>query len=60
MIMPDFKAVNFAKETRGRRLRGSVNREMEKESEGSCRLQCVGWNGILSRYVITLDPVEQL
>jgi len=37
MITPDFKAFNFAKETRGRRLNGSVIREMEVEvdSEGS-------------------------
>ena len=41
MITPNFKGVNFAKEIRGRRLSGSVTREMEVESEGSYRLQCV-------------------
>ena len=45
---PDFKAVNFAKEIRGRRLNGSVIREMEVDSEDSCRLQCVEENGCLS------------
>ncbi|XP_022809161.1 ficolin-2-like [Stylophora pistillata] len=41
MITPNFKAVNFAREIRGRRLNGSVIREIEVDSEGSCRLQCV-------------------
>lgn len=39
MITPNFKAVNFAREIRGRRLNGSVIREIEVDSEGSCRLQ---------------------
>ena len=48
MITPNFKAVNFAKEIRERRLNGSVIREIEVESEGSCRLQCVEETGCLS------------
>ena len=48
MITPNFKAVNFAKELRGRRLNGSIIGEMEVDSEGSCRLQCVEENGCLS------------
>ena len=44
----DLQAVNFAKEIRGRRLSGSVIREMEVDSEGSCRLQCVNENDCLS------------
>ena len=48
MIKPNFSAVNFAKEIRGRRLNGSVIREIEVDSEGSCRLQCVKENGCLS------------
>ena len=48
MTKPNFKAVNFAKEIRGRRLNGSVIREIEVDSEDSCRLQCVEENGCLS------------
>ncbi|KAL9982290.1 hypothetical protein ACROYT_G004316 [Oculina patagonica] len=48
MITPNYKAVNFAKEIRGRRLNGSVIREVEVASEGSCRLQCVEEDGCLS------------
>ena len=48
MITPNFKAVNFGKEIRGRRLNGSVIGELEVDSEGSCRLQCVEENGCLS------------
>ena len=43
MIKPNFKAVNFAKEIRGRTLN-----EVSLDSEGSCRLQCVEENGCLS------------
>jgi len=48
MITPNVKAVNFAKEIRGRRLNGSVIRELEVDSEVSCRLQCVEENDCLS------------
>ena len=48
MITPNFKAVNFGKEIRGRRLNGSVIRETEVDLESSCRLQCVEENGCLS------------
>ena len=48
MLTPNFKAVNFGKEITGRRLSGSVIRELEVDSEGSCRLQCVEENGCLS------------
>ena len=41
MITPNFKAVNFGKEIRGRRRNGSFVRELEVDKEGSCRLQCV-------------------
>lgn len=41
IITPVFRAVNFAREIRGRRLNGSVIREIEVDSEGLCRLQCV-------------------
>ena len=44
----DLQAVNFAKEIRGRRLNGSVIREMEVDSEVSCQLQCVKENNCLS------------
>ena len=48
MITPNFKAVNFSIEIRERRLDGSVNREMEVDSEGSCRLQFAEENDCLS------------
>ena len=38
---PRFKAVNFAKEKEGRKLNGSVIKEMQVDSEGACRLRCV-------------------
>ena len=44
IFTPDFQAVNFAKEIRGRRLNGSVFREMEVDSDVSCQLQCVSYN----------------
>ena len=57
MITLNFKAVNFGKEIRGRRLNGSVVRELEVDSEGSCRLQRVEENGCLS-YNFSLDPMK--
>jgi len=48
IITPNFRAVNFAKEIRGRRLNGSVIREMEVDCEGYCQLQCVEENNCLS------------
>ena len=48
IITPNFKAANFGKEIRGRRLYGSIIRELEVDTEGSCRLQCVEENGCLS------------
>ena len=41
MMTTVFQAVNFAKEIRGRRLNGSVIREIKVDSESSCRLHCV-------------------
>ncbi len=38
---PGMKAVNFAKAIAGQRLNGSVIKEIEVGSEGSCRLKCV-------------------
>ena len=38
---PGLKAVNFAKAIAGQKLNGSVIKEIEVESEGSCRLKCV-------------------
>ena len=48
IFTPDLKAVNFAKEIRGRRLNGSVIREIEVDSEVSCQLQCVKESECLS------------
>ena len=45
MITPNFKAANFAKEIRGRRLNG---RRREVDSECSCRLQFAEENDCLS------------
>ena len=36
-----FQAVNFAKAKEGRKLNGSVIKEMQVDTEGACRLQCV-------------------
>ena len=36
-----FQGVNFAREIRGRRLNGSVIRQIQVDSESSCRLHCV-------------------
>ena len=44
----NYKAVNFAREIRGRRLNGSVIKEVEVDSESSCRLQCVEETSCLS------------
>ena len=41
MMTTVFQAVNFAKEIRGRRLNGSAIREIQVDSESSCRLHCV-------------------
>ena len=48
IFTPDLQAVNFAKVILGRRLNGSVIREMEVDSEVSCQLHCVKENGCLS------------
>ena len=44
----NYKAVNFAREIRGRRLKGSVIKEIEVDSESSCRLHCVEETSCLS------------
>ena len=43
---PNFKAVSFAKEIKGRRLDGSVIKEMVVDSEGSCvkENECLSYN----------------
>ena len=38
---PALKAVNFAKAIEGRRLKGSVIKEVEVDSEDSCQIECV-------------------
>ena len=48
VIKPNFKALNFAKEIRGKRLNRSIIRGIVVDSEGSCGLQCVEENGCLS------------
>ena len=40
--VPDLKAVNFAEAIEGRKLSGSVIKEIEVDSESSCQFQCVG------------------
>ena len=44
----NFKAINFAREIRGRRLHGRVIKEIEVDSESSCRLLCVEESSCLS------------
>ena len=48
MTTSNYKAVNFAREIRGRRLNGSVIKEIEVDSESSCRLHCVEETSCLS------------
>ena len=38
---PNLKAVNFAKELEGKKLNGSLIKEIEVDSESSCRFECV-------------------
>ena len=38
---PNLKAVNFAKSIEGRKLNGSVIKEIEVDSDSVCRLKCV-------------------
>ena len=39
---PDFIAVNFATAVKGRKLNGSVIKEVEVDSESSCQFECAG------------------
>ncbi|KAL9982262.1 hypothetical protein ACROYT_G004287 [Oculina patagonica] len=39
--MPDLEAANFADAIEGRKLNGSLIKEMEVESESSCQFECV-------------------
>lgn len=48
LITSNYKAVNFAREIRGRRFNESVIKEIDVDSEGSCRLQCVEESSCLS------------
>ena len=48
LTTPNYKAVNFAKEIKGRKLHGRVIREVKVNTEGSCRLECVEEDGCLS------------
>ena len=48
LTTPDYKAVNFAKEIKGRKLDGNIIKEMEVVTEGSCQLECVDEDGCLS------------
>lgn len=48
LTTPNYKAVNFAKEIKGRKLDGNVIKEIEVATEGSCRLECVEEDGCLS------------
>ena len=38
---PDLRAVNFAGKIEGKKLNGSLIREIEVDSESSCQLECV-------------------
>ena len=48
LTTPNYKAVNFAKEIKGRKLDGNVIKEIEVATEGSCRLECVEEDRCLS------------
>ena len=38
---PDLRAVNFADKIEGKKLNGSLIREIQVDSESSCQLECV-------------------
>ena len=38
---PNFKAINFAEEINGQKLKGSLIRDKEVDSESSCQFECV-------------------
>ena len=48
IITPEFKAINFATEKRGKKLNGSVIKEKEVDSEYACQLECVDESRCLS------------
>lgn len=48
MLTPKFKALNFAREIRGRHLNGSVFKKKEVTSESPCRLHFVEERSCLS------------
>ena len=41
ILEPDLRAVNFAVKLEGRKLNGSLIREIEVDSESSCQPECV-------------------
>ena len=46
--MPNLQAVSFAKTISGRKLNGSLIREVEVDSEKTCQFECVGEERCLS------------
>ena len=44
----NYKAVNFAKEVKGKKLKGNIIKEIDVYTEGSCRLECVKEDRCLS------------
>ena len=38
---PNFKAINFAEKINGQKLKGSLIRDIEVDSESSCQFECV-------------------
>ena len=41
MSGPNFKAINFAEKINGQKLKGSLIRDIEVDSESSCQFECV-------------------
>ena len=48
VVTAELRAINFAKEIRGRKLNGSVIREENVDTEYDCQIKCVGDSRCLS------------
>jgi len=55
---PQFKAINFAEAIEGRKLNGSVIKELEVTSEMSCQFECVVETRCLSYNLISIEGKE--
>ena len=57
---PHFKAINFAKAVKGRKLDGNVIKELGMTSEASCQFECVKETACLSYNFLSVQGKCQL